>query len=160
MISKNNKRRVFFALGALALGGAVVAQAQAPGAGRQAVEERKAVFKLIGANFRPFGAVLKGEAQYDAIEPRKRLARLAVLAPYTSELFSDASNLGEPDTKAKPEIWSKRAEFDGKLKDFQAHVAALVAIADKDAAYTDGVKTALTTVAQDCKGCHDDYKLK
>jgi cytochrome c556 len=154
------KKTLLLSLGALALG-AVVAEAQAPaGAGRQAVEERRAVYKLIGANFRPLGAILKGEAQYDAADAKKRLARIAALAPYTAEVFPDVSNLGEPDSKARPEVWTQKADFEAKQKAFIEHVGALVAANDKDQAFSDNVKTALTTVAQDCKGCHDDYKLK
>jgi cytochrome c556 len=162
MVLKNTKARVVLALGALALGGAVVAHAQAPapGAGRKAVDERKAVYTLVGASFRPLGAILKGDVPYAAAEVNKRLSRLAVLAPYTTEVFPDASNLGEPDTKAKPEVWSKRADFDAKQKEFVADVAALVAANAKDQAFSDTVKTALGKAAEDCKGCHDDFKLK
>jgi cytochrome c556 len=161
-----SKKCLLFAFGALALGGAIVAQVpfanaqNAPGAGRKAVDERKAVYTLIGASFRSFGAVLKGEAQYDAADAKKRLARLAVLVPYTAEVFPDSSNLGEPDTKAKPEVWSHRSDFDAKQKEFIVDVAALVAVNDKDQAFSEDVKTALTKAAQDCKGCHDDFKLK
>ena len=161
MISQKFRRRAIFALAALSIGGAVVAQAQnAPGAGRQAAEERRAVFKLLGANFKPLGALLKGDAQYDAAEVKKRISRVAFLSAITPEVFSDISNLGEPDSKAKPEVWTKRSDFDGKLKEFRDHVATLVAVNDKEQAFSDSFKTALTTVAQDCKGCHDDFKLK
>jgi cytochrome c556 len=161
MVSNKNKRRALFAAVALSLGGGFVAQAQnAPGAGRQAVEERKAVYKLIGANFRPFGALLKGEGQYDAADARKRISREIFLSGLAPDVFSDASNLGEPDTKAKPEIWSNRAEFDKDLKKFQDDLIALQQVNDKEQSFNEAFKTALTAVAQDCKACHDTFKLK
>ena len=162
MVLTKSKAHIVLALGALALGGAVVAQAEAPaaGAGHKAVEERKAVYALVGASFRPLGAILKGDAPYAAAEVNKRLSRLAVLAPYTPEVFSDASNLGEPETKAKPEVWSKRADFDAKQKEFVTDVAALVAVNGKDQALSENFKTALGKAAEDCKGCHDTYRVK
>jgi cytochrome c556 len=163
MIPKIYQRRAAFALLALSIGGAVVAQAQnapAPGAARQAVEERRAAFKLLGSNFRPLGALLKGEVGYSAAEVKKRIAREVFIGGLLPEVFSDASNLGEPDSTAKPEVWTNRADFDKKLVAFQEHLAALAAVNDKDQGPSDAFKAALTTVAQDCKGCHDDYKLK
>ncbi len=161
MISQKSRRRAVIALAALSLGGVLVAQAQnAPGAGRAAVEERRAAFKLLGANFRPLGALLKDGGQYDAAEVKKRIGREVFISWLLPEVFSDASNLGEPDSKAKPEVWSKRADFDKKLKDFQDHLATLAEVNEKEKGLTEPFKTALTTVAGDCKGCHDDYKLK
>ncbi|MGY3581689.1 cytochrome c556 [Bradyrhizobium sp. USDA 4341] len=163
MISNKNKNksRALIALVVLVLSSSLVAKAQnAPGAGRQTVEERKAVYKLIGANFRPFGALLKGEGQYDAADAKKRISREIFLSDLIPEVFSDASNLGEPDTKAKPEIWSDRAEFDKKLKKFQEDLVALQAANDKEQSLSEPFKTALTTVAQDCKTCHDTFRLK
>ncbi len=135
-------------------------QAPSPNAGRQAVETRKAILSLIGANFRPFGDILKGAAPYDAADAEKRLTRLSVLSDYLKEGFPEASNLGDPDTKARAEIWTNRADFDKKLTDFQSHVAALVKVNASDKAASDGFKAAVTAVAQDCKGCHETYRAK
>ena len=132
----------------------------APNAGRQAVETRQAVLKLIGNSFRPFGDIAKGAAPYDSAEAQKRLARLSLLADYLKESFPDASNLGEAETKAKAEIWTNRADFDKKLGDFQTHIAALTQVSSTDKAATDGFKTAVAAVAQDCKGCHETYRAK
>ncbi|MDR3461663.1 MAG: cytochrome c [Beijerinckiaceae bacterium] len=150
----------------LGAGGTLIAHAQnapAPGgvnAGRQAAEERKAVFKLIGSNFRSVGALLKDGAQYDAANATKRIERVNFLAGLLNETFSDASNLGEPDTKAKPDIWTHREDFDKKLKEFQDHLVTLVAVNDKEKGLTEPFKVALSAVAQDCKSCHDSYRVK
>lgn len=146
----------------VAAGIAISASAQqAPtNAGRQAVETRQAVLKLIGANFRPFGDIAKGAAPYDAADAQKRLARLSLLADYLKETFPDSSNLGEAETKAKAEIWNNRADFDKKLGDFQTHIAALQQVNATDKSASDAFKTAIGAVAQDCKGCHETYRAK
>ena len=163
MFSNKNRSRALLAVLALSLGGGLVAQAQnapTPGAARQAAEERRAAFKLVGANFRPLGALLKEGGQYDADDAKKRIARLVFLSGLLPELFPDISNLGEPDSKAKPEVWTNRSDFDQALKKFQTDLVTLQEVNDKEQALSEPFKTALTTVAQDCKACHDNFKLK
>ena len=150
----------------LGAGGTLLAHAEnapAPGgvnAGRQAADERKAVLKLIGANFRPLGALLKDAAQYDGAVASKRIARVSFLAGFLNESFPENSNLGEPDTKAKPDIWTHHEDFDKSLKQFQDHLVALANVNDKEKGLTEPLKVALAAVAQDCKSCHETYKVK
>lgn len=129
-----------------------------PSPGRQAVDARKAAFTLIGGNFRPLGAILKGAAPFDAAEVEKRATRLAFLAALLDENFPDASNLGAPDTKAKADIWANRPDFDTKLKIFQTDVAALAQAGGPANASADAAKTAIAAIGQDCKACHDKYR--
>jgi cytochrome c556 len=146
------------------LGGLVSAQAQNAPAGASptkiAVENRRAAFTLIGNSFRPFGAILRGGASYDQSEAEKRGARIAFLSALIDENFPEGSNVGEPDSKAKPDVWTNRADFDKKLKEFQTHARELVDVVAKEKGATEGFKTAVAALGQDCKNCHDSYKLK
>lgn len=153
--------------GALAADAQTPAPAEAPAAAsgaspqaRAAVDVRKAAYTLVGANFKPLGNVVKGVAPYSAAEAQKDIARIAFLAEILSDAFPEASNIGEPDTKAKPEIWSNRADFDKKLKQFQTDAVALVQLNATEQGVTDGFKAAITALGQDCKACHDLYKAK
>jgi cytochrome c556 len=169
-------RRMMFIGGALMLGAsfalsansqtapavappAAPAAAAGPSPARQAIENRKAIYTLIGNNFKPLGAVLKG-GPYDAATVQKSIARLVFLSGLVDDSFPDVSNVGEPDTKAKPDIWTNRADFDKKLKEFQTHLIALQVLNDTDKDATEAFKTAATAAAQDCKGCHDTYRAK
>lgn len=131
-----------------------------PSPTKQAVENRKAAYALIGNYFRYFGAVARGNAPYDAAEATKRASRIVFLSGLIDENFPDASNVGEPDSKAKADIWGNRADFDKKLKDFQAHAVALAEVNAKEKGATEPFKTAVAALGQDCKGCHDSYKVK
>jgi cytochrome c556 len=131
-----------------------------PSASKQAVENRKAAFTLVGNYFRYFGAVAKGNAPYDEAEATKRAARIAVLAGVVEESFPEGSNPGEPESKAKADVWSNRAEFDKKLKAFQADAQALIEVNGKEKGATDAWKASVAALAQDCKGCHETYKVK
>lgn len=129
-------------------------------AARAAIDNRKAVFTLISGNFRLIGNVLKGSAPYDAAAVQKSIARLVFLSDFLPEAFADVSNVGEPETKAKPDIWTNRADFDKKLKDFQTHLIAFQQVNDAEKGATEAFKTAAAAVGQDCKACHDAFKAK
>lgn len=165
--SSTGPRRIATVAAAAALSAFVLASARAqspqpagPSPTKVAVENRKAAFSLIGNYFRYFGGVAKGTVAYDEAEATKRAARIAFLFGLLDESFPEGSNVGEPDSKAKSDIWSNRADFDKKLKDFQTHAQAFVDINAKEKGATDGLKTAIASLAQDCKGCHDTYKAK
>lgn len=129
-------------------------------AARQAVDERKSIYKLISANFRLIGNVLKGSTPYDAAAVQKSIDRVVFLSGLLDDAFPENSNLGEPETKAKPDIWTHRADFDKKEKDFQAHALALQKVNETDKGATEAFKTAAAATGQDCKSCHDDFRLK
>jgi len=150
-------------IGALALL-TTVAMAQsappAPSPAKRAVDERKAIYTLVGANFRPLGEALQGRAPYNPTELRKRAARLALLAELAADAYPDVSNAGPDATRAKAEIWSSRAEFDTRLADFVKHTQALSQVVGKETAASDAFKEAAGAVGQDCKGCHDKFREK
>jgi cytochrome c556 len=127
-----------------------------PSPARQAVDARRAAFVLIGGNFRPLGGILKG-APVDAVEVEKRANRLVFLASLLDENFPDSSNLGQPDTKAKADLWANRGDFDQKLKGLQSDLSALAKVS-ADRGTADAIKTDIAAVGQDCKGCHDKYR--
>ena len=131
-----------------------------PSPSRQAIEARKAIFVLIGANFRPLGEIVKGNKAYDAAEVSKRLARIEFLSQFLDDAFPEVSNTGLPDTKAKADIWTKHDDFAKKVSDFQAHTKSLVQVNATEKGATDAFKAAFATVGGDCKGCHDDFKEK
>jgi cytochrome c556 len=131
-------------------------------AGRRAAEARKAIYTLMDTYFAPLGYVVKGSMRYDETEVQKRVVRVAFLANILSfnENYPDVSNLGKPDTNARPDVWTNRPDFEKKLKDFQDHVAFLVQVNAMDKGATDAFKAAVNAVAQDCKGCHDSFRAE
>jgi cytochrome c556 len=163
-MSQHSKRARALLGGALIAScvGLTTASAQAPGPSpaKIAVENRRAEFTLIGNVFRWFGAVARGNAPYDEAEAKKRVARLTFLVDLLDESFPDVSNVGEPDSKAKPEIWKEKAEFDKKLAKFKDDARVFAETVSKEKGATEGFKTAVANLGQDCKSCHDSYKVK
>jgi cytochrome c556 len=149
------------ALVAALLATAALAQAPpSPSPAKRAVDERKAIFTLIGGNFRPIGEQLQGRGLLDSGEARKRAERVAFLASLASDAFPELSNVGDPGTRAKAEIWSQRADFDKVVADFVKHSQALAQATATQAPGSDAFKAAAGAVAQDCKTCHDNFRAK
>jgi cytochrome c556 len=168
MTSTHNSKKVravsVRAASALGIGLALSASAQTPPAGgpptpaSQAIAVRKAIYTLIGSNFKPIGDALKGSGTPDSADIVKRATRVAYFAGLVQEAFPDVSSSG--DTKAKLEIWSNRTDFDKRLRDFQSHSTALVQVAANEPVTSDAFKAAAGALGQDCKGCHDNYRAK
>lgn len=118
---------------------------------------RQSYFALMGMNFGPIGAMLKGEMPWD-------LARLQMFANDMATLSSlDVSRAFPPGseegtTRAKPEIWDNTDDFESKLTDLQSAVDQLQNAAnggDKQA-----IAQAVQATGKACKACHDEYKSK
>ena len=131
-----------------------------PSPSRSAIEARRAVFALIGSNFRPLGDVLKGNKSYDAAEVQKRISRIIFLSEFLDESFPDVSNTGLPDTKTKADAWTNKDDFAKKIKSFQDASLALQKVNAAEKGATDAFKASLAALGQECKGCHDNYKEK
>jgi cytochrome c556 len=90
------------------------------------VDYRQSVYSVIGWNFKPIGAMVKGEVPFDA-------AAVARHAQYV-ELMSKAALEGFPkgsgpdavkDTEAKAEIWTNWDKFEIAMKNFQQEATTL-----------------------------------
>ena len=108
---------------AVPLVSATAQNAAPPNLAQHAIDNRKAVFTLIGNNFRPVGEVLRGASSYESIEVDKYAARVAFLTGLLPEAFPEVSRSG--DTRALAEIWSNRPDFERRLKDFTQHATTL-----------------------------------
>lgn len=135
---------------------AATAQAQGqPSKAEQALKYRKAVYQAIAWNFGPMSAMAQGKAPYDAKEFEMRAQRVAALAPMLSESYSpDTQSVA--GTKAKPEMWTNRADFDARMKTLVDNSATLASVA-KGGDFQKS-KAAFLDTANACKSCHDKYK--
>ncbi|HTU66156.1 MAG TPA: cytochrome c [Steroidobacteraceae bacterium] len=160
---KDKEIRLLMICGTLALFGAasefVLAQGAAqPTPAERAIQYRQAVFKVVAGNFGPLAQKAQGKAELSEAEARNAGARLASIAEFVPDAFPDVSKDGE--TKAKPEIWANRAEFDKLANDLVTNTKALAAVTAKSGATADEFKAAVGGVGNACKGCHDKFRAK
>jgi cytochrome c556 len=139
--------------GFLALGLAAGAAAQMkPDA---VIAYRRSAMTLIGWNFGPMGAMVKGKIPFEAKEFAKHAERIALLAPQVLEGFAKGSDKGA-ETDAKAEIWTHFDDFQSKLNDL---INESKALSDVARAGDEGrMKDQFKKLGGACKACHDKYK--
>jgi cytochrome c556 len=148
------KFRPSLAAAALALVTALPASAQFQKP-EQAIKYRQSVMTLQGAHMGRIGAMTSGRVPFDAAAVQANADIVSTVSKLPFTAFGDGTDKGAP-TRAKPEIWSNRADFEAKAKTFQDEVVKLQAAAKTG--NQDQVKTAFGAVGDACKGCHDKYQ--
>jgi len=134
---------------------ALVAVAQQPKP-EDEIKLRKAAYALTGYNFASLGAMAQDKKPYNKEEAARNADIVALLATVPKGFFSEASQKGE--TKAKPELWANKADFDKKMQKMNEETAKLPQVARTgDLA---ALKKQVADTGATCKACHDDYRAK
>jgi cytochrome c556 len=118
------------------------------------VKQRRSAYAVIGHNFGSLAAMAQEKKPFNKEEAARNAQLVAALADYPRAFFGDGTDKG--DTKARPEIWQKRADFDAKMDKF-IQVARTLPQNVGDLA---AVKKAVADTGAACKACHDDYRAK
>jgi len=134
---------------------AVAASAVAQKKPDEVIEYRRSVMTMVGWNFSPMNAMVKGKIAFDAKEFAQHAERIQFLAPQALEGFAKGSDKGA-ETDAKPEIWTHFEDFKSKLNDLieQSKAMSEVAKAGDEAK----MKEQFKKLGGTCKACHDKYK--
>jgi cytochrome c556 len=120
------------------------------------VKQRRAGMAIIGYNFASLAAMAQEKKPFNKDEAARNADLVVALSEYPKNFFGEGTDkVG--DTKALPEVWSKRADFDEKMKKMNEEVKKLPPAARGDLA---AVKAAVGDVAKACKACHDDFRAK
>jgi len=118
---------------------------------------RQSWFAMVAMNFGPMASSVKGEIPWNQEMMQGWANDLATLTTLNiMRGFGDGSDKGT--TRAKPEIWENKADFESKMNDLKTAVAALQKTAaggDREAIAAD-----VGAVGKACKACHDEYKSK
>jgi cytochrome c556 len=119
------------------------------------IKYRKAVMKSQGGHMSAAAEIVKGKVDFARDLPYHAEA-LAASLHNVAELFPTGSDFGE--TRAKPEVWNKRVEFEKAVTaGAQAGAAFLAAVKSNDRA---AIQEKFGALAETCKGCHKDFREK
>lgn len=129
---------------AVALGAAVVAEAQSP-----LIEARQNVMKQQAGANRVIVPMVRGEQPFN-LAAAKQAANTLV---DTAKKIPGAFPAGSEGGNALPAIWQSKADFDAKAKNLE-NAAMRLAAAGDEAAF----KAAFPAVGQACGGCHQPYR--
>lgn len=119
------------------------------------IKQRRSAMAVIGYNFASLGAMAQEKKPYNKDEAVRNADLVAALADYPHAFFVEGTDKGE--TKAKPEIWQKKADFDDMMKKMVSAAKKLPQAARVDLA---ALKVAVGDTGKACKACHDDYRAK
>jgi len=144
-------RAAAFAVFAVAMAATAAAQKKPD----EVIAYRRSAMTMIGWNFGPMSAMVKGKIAFDAKEFAQHADRVAGLAPQVLEGFAQGSDKGA-ETDAKADIWTHFGDFKTKLNDLieQSQAMSDVAKGGDEAKMKDQFKKLGGT----CKACHDKYK--
>lgn len=118
---------------------------------------RQSYFAIVGMTFGPMGDMVKGDIEWNAEQFAAWASDLAAVSSVTVERgFAPGSDKGK--TRAKPEIWDNKADFEEKLGNFRMQAAKLAEVAatgDRQA-----IAGQFRQTGGACKACHDNYKSR
>ena len=117
------------------------------------VKYRRAAYNVIALNFGSLAAMAQDKKPFNKDEAARNADIVSMLATTPKGFFGPGT---DKDTKAKPEIWTNRADFDAKMDKFVQVARTLPQNVDDQAA----VKKAVADTGAACKACHDDYRAK
>lgn len=123
--------------------------------GHSPVEKRQAAMKTVGQSTKLIGDMLKGSTNFDAAKANAALAAMRSAVASFDSHFPAGSEAA--DSEAGPKIWSDSAGFKSILAKFQSDLGSAVATNAQDKA---GIGAVFGQVAQNCKTCHQSYRVK
>ena len=118
---------------------------------------RQSYFAIVGMTFGPMGDMVKGDIEWNGEQFAAWASDLAAVSSVSVERgFAPGSDKGK--TRARPEIWDNKADFEEKLGNFRMQAAKLAEVAatgDRQA-----IAGQFRQTGGACKACHDNYKSR
>lgn len=123
---------------------------------QDAIAQRKALMKDVGAATKLSNEMIKGEKPYDAKAAAAAMQKVADgWAPF-AKLFPKGTEKGG-ETTAAPAIWEKTKEFEEKGLAMAKAAANAAKEAEKG---PEAFKAAFGGVGGSCKGCHEVFRVQ
>ena len=119
------------------------------------IKYRQNVMKAVGGHTSAAGAIVEGKVNYksDLADHTRALQALTRDIP---ALFPKDSDFGE--TKAKDEVWSKRADFEKAAKNVKTKVETFAKAVQ--GGKQDAIVASFKDMGEGCKACHKDFRKK
>lgn len=137
---------------------AAPAPANGPSAARQMVEYRQAVMIIMRSNFALLAGMATGKIPFDAAAAQLLADRVAMLAAMVPDGFVEITK--DEKSRARSQIWTNRAGFDGRAKDLLTRADALAKMLKADATLSGDFRHAVQAVDGACDDCHDDFRSR
>jgi len=120
-----------------------------------AIKYRQSALFVMAQHFGRIGAMVNGKAPYEAKAAVDNAEIVAAMSKLPWAGFGPGTDKGMT-TRAKAEIWNEQAKFKEHNEKLVGETAKQVAAAKTN--NLDNLKTAFSSTAGTCKGCHDAYR--
>lgn len=114
------------------------------------VKARQEVMETLGMNMKVLGDIAGGKTAYDAAAAEA--AKAAIVAAASSAAAKFEPQATDPESKAKPEIWTNWDDFVAKDK------ALIDAATAWDVSSPETIGAGMGAVGGACKDCHTAYR--
>jgi cytochrome c556 len=121
----------------------------------QLIANRKGAMNLQGKYFSPVLGMSLGRAPYDAKIVQRNVEYLAVLNQMPWDDFQPHT-AGNPNTRAKEDIYVDPAKFRSAIERVQAEVQKLAAVV-RGGGDQNAVRPAAQAVGRACNSCHESF---
>ena len=119
------------------------------------IKYRRAAYTIMNLNFASLDAMVENKKPYNKDEAVRNADIVSLLSSIPKAYFGEGT---DKDTRAKPEIWKNRADFDAKMDKMVSEAGKLPAVAR--GGDTAALKKQVQDVNEACKACHDEYRVK
>jgi cytochrome c556 len=119
------------------------------------VKYRRAAYQLMNLNFASLDAMAENKKPFNKDEAARNAEFVALLSSVPKGFFGEGT---DKDTRAKPEIWKNRADFDAKMDKMNREAEKLPAVVK--AGDMGAFKKQVHDVGEACKACHDEYRAR
>jgi len=123
-----------------------------------ATELRQSVFKLLGSNMGPLGAMAKGKIPVDAKRVEKNAVRINQLSMMIADYTKTDTSKFDVKTEALAKIWQEGKHFSKDIDKLTLASTKLIAAAKTND--ESAIKKAIGGVGKTCGGCHDHFKAE
>ena len=120
----------------------------------EAIQQRQKEMQGVYGSMKTFAAIAKKEQPFDAEVVQGAAAKMADHLAKAKKLFPEGSLEGEVETRAKPEIWTDRENFNEIFE--STHQAA---VDMQSVTSAEEFPAALGKIGSGCKSCHNLYQL-
>lgn len=117
---------------------------------------RQDLMSSVGFAAKQAGAMIKGEAPWDALKAELAMRTINAAATGFPHFFPEGSTSGN-ETEASPKIWEDMAGFLELAGELREHSAAGIAAAKKG---PDDFNKEFTAMTKYCKDCHESFRIK
>ena len=120
------------------------------------VAQRMETMKQMGQHMKALGHMLAGKTPFDPKAANRLAQTLHEHCEHVMHMFPPGSD--GHHSEATPAVWTNRAEFDARMRRFDAAIEELVAATASGDKAQLGVE--FKAVGQECSGCHDSFRQK